>query len=193
MRAGRKRKPGVMRDAKGKSRGLPDAIDPQSLAVRVRELRRDGIDADTARAFSRDPFAGFTLGRLRLIGIAAEKSGLIDPRAITHDQCDAGQRFANLCEMHARIMGYAKGSPKSPALSLVSFGVSTADEPDEATIKRVRHQFRASYDALIAAVGPAAARRCHDICQGWVRVDQMGEADFGNLRVALNALGKVLR
>ena len=33
MRTGRKRKPNVRRDASGKSRGMPDAIDPETLAV----------------------------------------------------------------------------------------------------------------------------------------------------------------
>ena len=39
MRTGRKRKSNVRRDAKGKSRGEFEVVDPETLAVRARELR----------------------------------------------------------------------------------------------------------------------------------------------------------
>lgn len=193
MARGRKRKQNVIRDASGKSRGEPVGIDPAVVAARARDLAQDGI----AAAHARDPLAGFTLGRLRLIGMAAERSGEPDMRGITNAQCTAGEAWARLARRHAAIMGYALGSPKSASFVMVNFGLSCEEEPDEKEVTRIRRKWSDCYRALMDAgtangTGTKVALVTWDVCVNNVPVHTLRTTDFGNLRLGLNALARVV-
>lgn len=179
MMAGRKRHKGVARFPCGKSRGEPEhAIKAVAWAYRAREV---------GEARKNDPLAGFTLGLLRLRGPQ-------DPGGISEAQFEAGWQYACIATRHASIMGYSIGSPKSPGFEMVAGGISVKEEPKEEVILRVRRQFTECYDALTGE-GTRVAAVTYDVC-----VDRMSfvalqsdEAALGNLKVGLNALGRVLR
>src|SRR3989442_641811 len=118
-RRGRNRKPNVIRDARGKSRGEPAMVHPETVADRLRELRHDGVPARDRNA-ALDALAGFTLGRLLL----RNRADPGDPGSVNEQQYNAGQEWAKLVRRHAAIMGYALGSPKSPSFVLVGSGLS---------------------------------------------------------------------
>ena len=108
---GRPRKNDVKRDSSGKSRGY-DGIHPETIAVRERELRNDGVVLhrmnfngvrDELRPTATDAKAGFTLGRLLLFH---EQGDVI--RGINRKQFEAGEYWSSLCRRHAAIMGYAE-------------------------------------------------------------------------------------
>lgn len=189
---GRRRKTGVIRDRKGKSRGEPEIIDPRSLEVRGRDLRADGIDPGQAK----NALAGFSLGRLRLIGMAAERTGEPDARGISQEQLDAGERWAALCRERSALMGFRTGI-KSPGFGLVAGGLSCASEPDPEYVAKVRRRWSDGYRALMQTgmshgVGSRVAGIVYEICVESRPLGQFSEADFGYLRLGLNALGRVL-
>ncbi len=133
---GRPRKVGVRRDANGKSRGEIGGIHPETIAVRERELRKDGIILHQMRfngvsevptSTATDAKAGFTLGRLLLFH---EQGDVI--RGINRKQYEAGDYWASLCRRHSAVMGYSLGI-KSPTLGQVN-GLSTTDPLEETVI-----------------------------------------------------------
>jgi hypothetical protein len=188
---GRRRKPNVIRDAMGKSRGEPDGVHPDSIAVRLRELRRDGVPVQD-RQGALDALAGFTLGRLLL----RNRADPGDPGSINEQQYDAGQEWAKLARRHAAIMGYALGPPKSPSFVMVGAGLSCAEEPDKAAIAAVRRQWSDCYRALMdecRSHGLAVRDIVYAVCIDNRNINSLSATDFGNLRIGLNALVKVLR
>src|SRR5437764_10130381 len=141
---GRKRNPNVIRDARGKSRGEPEGVHPETIAVRLRELRCEGVPVRD-RQGALDPLAGFTLGRLLL----RNRADPGDPGSVNEQQYNAGQEWAKLVRRHAVLMGYALGTPKSPSFVVVGAGLSCAGEPDKAEIMAVRRQWTDCYRALM--------------------------------------------
>src|SRR5215470_10875600 len=107
---GRRRKPNVIRDLRGKSRGEPEGVHPETIAARLRELRREGVPVQD-RQGALDALAGFTLGRLLL----RNRADPGDPGSINEQQYNAGHEWAKLVRRHAALMGYALGTPKSPS------------------------------------------------------------------------------
>ena len=141
---GRRRKVNVIRDTGGKSRGEPQIVHPETIAVRLRELRRCGVPVRDRHA-ALDALAGFTLGRLLL----RHRADVSDPGSINEQQYDAGQEWAKLVYRHAIVMGYSLGSPKSPSFILVGAGLSCAQEPNEQEIIVVRRRWSDCYRALM--------------------------------------------
>lgn len=174
---GRPRKSNVMRDASGKSRGERD-IDVTTLGTWAHRSRLVG------RQEASHPDAGFTLGLCRL------------NKEITTGQYDAGNAWAELCHRHAKIMGYSLGSPKSPSFMMVSFGTSTATESDQIQILKIREKWKNCYDAL-AEVSRGNEMRVSNttyaVCVQGIPFEGLGPRQFGDLRVGLNALGRVLK
>src|SRR5262245_6781547 len=125
----RKRKPNVLRDRKGKSRGEPEAVAAEVLAVRARDLTSDNISAEHAQ----DALAGFTLGRLLLRGRADPSN----PGSITQAQYDAGDEWSQIVRAHARVMGYSLSCP-SPSFVMVNSGLSCATDPARSEVIRIR-------------------------------------------------------
>lgn len=176
---GRPHKPHAVRDSTtGRSRGDDEkhyrAI---RLAYRQREMEQDGIDGEPA-----DPLVGYTLGRLKRAG------------KVSDVQFRAGEAWARLCHRHAAIMGYELKPPKSPA----AFGIvgrSLENEPDEAVVKEVRNLFADCYNALMAVCrdhGLSVREVTYAVCIAGVPLHVLVEKDFGDLRLGLNALAKVL-
>lgn len=175
MRTGRKRKSNVLRDASGKSRGERD-IDVTTLGSWIHRSHLVG------RQEAGNALAGFTLGVLRLNKI------------ITMPQYDAGQAWANVCHRHSKIMGYSLGSPKSPSFMMVSFGAPTTADPDEDEIARVKNRWTQYYDALMAVCrdhGMRVRDVTYNVCVQNVEFEKLGPPQFGDLRLGLNALGRV--
>ena len=112
---GRKPKTNVIRDASGKSRGEPNGIAPEVLAVRERHLKALGVPLtfekremtkhgwqDIRKQTAQDALSGFTLGILRL----RTKE---DPGSISIDQYLARDSWCRIVHRHA-----AKPVPGTP-------------------------------------------------------------------------------
>ena len=187
---GRRRKVNVIRDTGGKSRGEPQIVHPETIAVRLRELRRCGVPVRDRHA-ALDALAGFTLGRLLL----RHRADVSDPGSINEQQYDAGREWAKLVYRHAVVMGYSLGSPKSPSFILVGAGLSCAQEPNEQEIIVVRRRWSDCYRALMETCkthGLAVRDITYAVCIENRGIDLLQPADYGNLRIGLNALARVL-
>jgi hypothetical protein len=192
---GRPRKNDVKRDASGKSRGY-DGIHPETIAVRERELKKDGIIlhqmryngvSDVATSTATDAKAGFTLGRLLLF----HEQGDVQ-RGINRKQFEAGDYWAGLCRRHAAIMGYSLGV-KSPTLGQIG-GLSTT-EPLEETVIYVRQQWSNAYNRLrdlIPDYSDRPLKLSFGVCvENWP-IGVLTANDYGLLRIALNTIGQAL-
>src|SRR5262249_25442897 len=111
-------------------------------------------------------------------------------------QYNAGQEWAKLVRCHAVIMGYALGTPKSPSFVQVGAGHSCTEEPDEADIISVRRQWSDCYRVLMDVCrthGLAVRDIVYAVCIDNRNINSLSATDFGNLRIGLNSLAKVLR
>lgn len=192
----RPRKTNVRRDASGKSRGEVGGIHPETIAVRERELRKDGIILQFKRfdgvreilkSTATDAKAGFTLGKLLLFHEQGDRM-----RGISRQQFEAGDYWSGLCRRHASIMGYSLGM-KSFVLGTVG-GLSTTD-PLEETVIYIRRQWSDCYNGLCALIPDYTDRPlklAFGICVEDWPVGVLTANDFGLLRVALNTLGRSL-
>lgn len=197
--AGRKKKSGVIRDSKGKSRGEPEVIAAEVLAVRRRELMLDGIrpsytDRESQKVHDnvRDALAGFTLGRLLLKW--RQSPGC--PDSVTQAQFDAGEAWTAIVHRHAAVLGYSLGRP-SPGFIMVSTGVSCASDPEETEVTTIRRKYSDCYNALMdvgreSHEGTGIALITYAVCIEDRSLRTMAGREFGNLRVGLNALSRVL-
>jgi hypothetical protein len=167
-----------------------EAIIATALAPRLRAgvaYEQAVVRDERGKVVGANQHAGHTLGLLRMRGPK-------DPGGISEAQFDAGWAYAQIVRRHSSIMGYSLGSPKSPGFEMVSSGISLAGEPDEEVIMRARRQFTQCYDALVG-IGTRVATVTYDVCIDRIKfVDlQADKPALGNLRVGLNALGRVLR
>lgn len=184
-RTGRKRKTNVVRDASGKSRG--EILD---LSVVYNQPHRRG---------QRNPeseLLGYPLGRLR-------HEGLIDEA-----QLQAGNAWASMVRAYSRMIGLRIGSPKSGSLTeavATGFYVWEGDGPEngqevdaeeqERRRKRLRGKYDLCHDRLHEAgrtLGPGAAL-LKALRKVAIEERYPEDAELGNLRLALNTVGRVLR
>jgi len=183
----RPRNPHALRDASGKSRGEPPyLVRAVALAQRLRAVAPAHVD---------NPLAGHALGRLRL---RHQPHGPQDPRSISQEQFEAGERYAVIATHHATIMGYATGSPRSAPLEVAASGPACREEPEEAVVLRVRRRFADCYRALMDAgrgigQGAKVALVTYDICLDRRAMESLTAAELGNLKVGLNALARLFR
>jgi hypothetical protein len=188
---GRRRKRNVIRDAGGKSRGVPEAVDPATIAVRLRELERCGVPVHDHK-IALDALAGFTLGRLLL----RHRADPGDPGSINAQQYHAGQEWATLVRSHAAIMGYELHNPQSPSFSVAGTrGLSCLKEPEEAEIIAVRRRWSDCYHGLMDVCrthGLAVRDIIYAVCIENRDIELLSREDFGNLRIGLNALARIL-
>ena len=175
------RRPDRRRDHEARER----AYYQLALARRAVDLITDGV----APCHAQNQIAGFTLGRLRLIGLDGDEIG-----GISRDQYDAGIQWADICDRHARIMGYAP-SVKSPGFELVSFTTGAGHEPSDAEIMAIRRKWRDTYRALMDAARLHGIRTrdvtCGVACENWP-MRWLKKGDLGLLRVGLNAVSMAL-
>lgn len=192
----RPRKTNVRRDASGKSRGEYEGIHPETIAVRERELRKDGIVLQFKRfdgvkevnkSTATDAKAGFTLGRLLLFYEQGDRE-----RGISPNQYNAGDYWSGLCRRHAQIMGYSLG-PRSFDIGAIN-GLST-QEPLQEIVDYVRAQWKGCFEALQGlgcSHGLRPLKLAFGVCvENWP-VGSLNETDFGCLRIALNTLEKAI-
>lgn len=187
MRSGRKRKPNVIRDRTGKSRGEPQVVAAEVRAVRERILESQGINTEEAL----NPLAGFTLGKLLLRHRADES----DPGAISREQYEAGEEWCRIVHRHAAIMGY-RLNIHTPSFVMVG-GMSVGGaEPDEEQVIAVRRRWSDCYSALMDVCrvhGLRVRNVTYGVCvENWP-IERLSEADYGALRVGLNALSTMLK
>ena len=179
---GRKRKPG-RRTACGRLANEETEREAMATVLNAR-ARHFGVSINSAR----DPRLGTALGRLNYQG------------RISDQQYQAGQTFGELYQRHHRTMGLPTPSPRSVAGLLINEGIFGGSEviPSPDDVARLRKRFDEAADAL------DACDRDHRLCEGRrpaaliyriVCVDEDARnwpvEDVGNLRVALNALGRV--
>ncbi len=190
----RPRKTNVRRSASGKSLGEPHVIAQEVLAVRKRENARMGLYLDEPS----DALAGFTLGVLLL----RSRQDRGNPGGITQTQYDAGDRWSAIVRRHANIMGYelkrGAGQIKSPSFSMIGSGKGCGPDADDQQIAEVRDQFRSTYDAVMEVsrahrLGVSVRDILYAVCVDNRPVLDLSEVDYGNLRLGLNALARVLR
>jgi hypothetical protein len=190
IRTGRRRKSSVRRDPNGKSRGELEGVHPETIAVRMRELRRAGAPVRD-RACALDALAGTTLGILLLRGRADPS----DPGGINEPQYQAGEAWGKLRRRYVVVRGYPVGSPVSPSAEMIG-GLSCADEPDEAEVLGVCRRWSDCNHALMDVCrshGLGVRDAVQAVCIENRHVELLSAADFGNLRIGLNVLGRVLR
>ena len=192
----RPRKTNVHRDASGKSRGEYEGIHPETIAVRERELRKDGIILqfkrfdgvrEITKSTATDAKAGFTLGKLLLFHEQGDRE-----RGISRQQYEAGDYWSGLCRRHASIMGYSLGM-KSFALGTIG-GLST-QEPLEETVIYVRRQWSDCYNGLCGLMsdyGDRPLKLAFGVCVEDWPVGALNASDYGFLRIALNTIGRSL-
>lgn len=182
----RPQKNNVIRWPSGKIREeKPEVVKAVVLAYRTREVGKDNAGNE---------LAGHILGRLLLRHHMNEK----DPGSISQDQFHAGERYAALVRRHSSMMGYALGTPQSPRFELVGNGLSTTKEPDQEYILQTRRLFNDCYRSLMDVGlslkrGVGIARITYDICLDRMPIFNIGLPDIANLRVGLNALGRILK
>ena len=184
MKRGRKRKPGL-RHACGKR--IRQETEREAMAVVIAARRRHhGVTATQAR----DERLGTAFGRLAY------------QRVISDPQYQAGLTFAELYQRHHIAMGLPLPSAASIAGRLVNEGIigSSPSEPMLDVLDRLRQRFDAATDAIDACDREhrmTRGRRPSLLLFRVVCVDEdttlWSETDLGNLRVALNALVRVLK
>lgn len=193
----RPRKTNVRRDKNGKSRG-EEGIHPETLAVRERQLAALGVPLtykkkefvggrwqEVERPTAQNQLAGFTLGILRLRQAS-------DPGSISDAQFNAGNAFCKIVHDHAAVMGY-KLTIASPSFIMVGKTGSVAD-PDEERVLRVREKFKNCFDVLMEqtrAHGKRVWQVTYGVCVEQWPAANLTPADYGYLRIGLNALGRV--
>lgn len=176
----RPRKSTVRRDASGKSRGESRDV---VCAVAVAQRIRAGAPPKEAHSH----LWGFTLGILRCLC------------QITEDEFQAGYEYAEIVHRHNSLMGLAMPFPKSPSTIMVSGGNGgERREPDDAEVISSRRKFSDCRRILLdPRITPGAGWQVNkitfEVCVENRSVDTLSPADHQNLRVGLNALGKVLR
>lgn len=184
-RTGRKRKTNVRRDASGKSRG--EIVD---LSVIYNQPHRRG------QRNPKSELLGYPLGRLR-------HEGLID-----ETQLQIGNEWASLVRAYSAMLGLRVGSPKSGSLTeavatgFYAWETSAAggpqDQEQEKEEEQRRKRLRAKYDLChdrLHEVGRTLGHGANLLsAMRHVCIEERYPADseLGNLRVALNALGRVL-
>lgn len=197
MRAGRKRKVGVRRTPSGAISRAKDGIHPETLAVRERELARDGIILEFRKQESgrevwkrtaEDRLSGYTLGKL-LLRHRQDKS-----KGITQKQFDIGEAWGSLAMARKLIDDSRKLSAKSPSFVMVAGGVSNS-QMDEGRAGRIKSR----WDDCNKAIGrkfPSNAWKVRQVLYGvcvenWP-LNQLSENDMSLLRTGLDTAGSVL-
>ncbi len=206
MARGRPLKANRKRSSNGRSRGEPDGIHPETLAVRNRQLESLGIPLMETKTeghrtvqqpTASNRLTGFTLGLLRLRG----RADALNPGGLSQAQYDAGEAWAGVVSRHAAIMGY-KLNLQAPLSRLVPSGPGDENqrvrmrgggEPSEHDIQHARKKFRECYDALAAAARVEGARVfwvTYAVCVDNIPVQHLTQDDYGYLRIGLNAIAR---
>ena len=184
MVAGRKRKPGK-RYPCGKRTRQELENDAMSVAIDARR-RHFGVTAKQAK----DERLGTALGRLAFRELISET------------QYQAGVAFGQLYRDHHATVGLPSPSPRSVAGLLINEGIfgASPSEPVPEVIEKLKRRFGAATDALDACDREhrmSEGRRPTLLVYRVICTDEdvmhWQEEDIGNLRVALNALVRVLR
>jgi hypothetical protein len=178
LRPGRPRSTTAVRNAAGTYTRQPEAVSNEVLAVR----RRHAVAAGVLASEALNPLAGYTLGQIKLRGGISER------------QFSVGEAWAKLVRRHASVMGYLHQGLKSPAAIMVP-GMACTEEIDEEDIIAVRRRWSEGYRALMEVCrdhGFAVRDIVYAVCVDDRPISQVSEADVANLRIGLNALGRVI-
>lgn len=181
---GRKRKVRVIRDRSGKSRGEPvDVVKAVVWAQRERLIGSEHKD---------DALAGFTLGRLLLRHRASKD----DPSGITEGQRQAGEAWAEIERQHKIVMGYELHPLQGMTFEARSPTTGHGHEYNPEQVAKIRDKWTIGQDAIMAVCrhhGLGVRYIVHAVCVENIPVEHMSEADFGNLKLGLNALERAFK
>jgi hypothetical protein len=197
MRAGRKRKLGVKRTPSGAISRAKDGIHPETLAVRERELARDGIILEFRKLESgrevwkrtaEDRLSGYTLGKL-LLRHRQDKT-----KGITQQQFDLGEAWGSLAMTRKSIDDSRRLSAKSASFVMVAGGVSNVEMNDERA-----GRIKSKWDDCNKAIDrkfPRSAWKVRQVLYGvcvenWP-LAQVSESDLELLRTGLDTVGEAL-
>jgi hypothetical protein len=194
---GRPLKPNVNRYPCGDIREEnPEAVQATALDARVRltlgvdhwqKIRETPKAAKKARDRMKDPDHGCALGRL----VIAERmeSGM----GLSREQFEIGRKYATMRIRHAKVMGFAPITPKSPAMVMVAKETGDGTELPEEEIMRIRRQY-GDVHARLADIGAGYSRPTpqHVIDAVCLENADPTPHELRILRVALNSLRRIL-
>lgn len=142
---------------------------------------------------------GYTLGQMRLRGKAFEDNphGQRDPSGIDETQFQTAQRYEELIFRHRHIKGLPNLFPKSPAFSNWIQGQSLAPELPQDKIDELLGKFRNARSTLLKTgdehgVGARVNWIVYEIVIMDRSIDLILPNDFGNFKLGLNALARVV-
>lgn len=187
MKTGRPIKAGVLRDERGRSRGVPlDALQRDAVSVVAAQRAARGI----APGSLLDPLAGYPIGRMRLVGQMGDAAC-----GISEKQFLAAQSYSKIIHRNATLMGFA--SPHPIALDMNgSGGAGCGPDPDDKVIWGARGKARDCRRVLLdagAQIGVGARVNATVYAVVIEQRDEMtlSEDERGWLRVGLNALDRM--
>jgi hypothetical protein len=196
----RPRKQNVKRTPSGRVSRACEGIHPETLAIREKQLRQDGIilafetfegQRLVPKRTADDRLSGYTLGRLYL----RHQQDKGNPGSISQDQFEAGEAWASLVVSRKTLDDSHRLGPKSPSFSLVGGGRSLIDMDPE-RVARIKSRWGTCDQALTEASahhGWKLRQVLFGVCvENWP-IEQISETDFGLLRTGLNALHRALR
>ena len=195
---GRPRLEGMKRDRSGRSRGPMDGVHPETIAARLRDLALDGIAAEYA--FSRaakgqnralNALGSSTLGRLYLRHQMNES----DPGSIDEAQYNTGISFGRVVHRYAGLKGI-RLRVRTPSFIMVgqgSIGDLDVVDPDfaERTIAKYNNCYAVIRDQS-RIYGRNLMKPVRQVCIDDMPIKYLTEIDYGDIRVALNALRDVV-
>lgn len=192
MRAGRKRKIGVARTKTGAiSRAGKQSVSAETLAVRERELKADGLilkfrklegGREVEKRTAEDRLSGYTLGKLLL----RSRHGI--PGGITQPEFDALEAWASLVVARKSIDDSRKLEAKTPSFSMVG-GVGQSTEIAQDRIDRIRRRwFECEYELNQLQCPWKVKQVMYGICLESWPLCQVSEMDISNLRTGAKAV-----
>lgn len=192
MRAGRKRKIGVARTKTGAiSRAGKSEISAETLAVRERELKADGLilkfrklegGREVEKRTAEDRLSGYTLGKLLLRSRQGISFGITQP------EFDALEAWASLVVSRKSIDDSRKLEAKTPSFNMVGGG-GHSGEMDQDKVNRIRRRwFECEYELNQLQCPWKVKQTMYGICVESWPLCQVSETDISNLRTGAQAV-----
>lgn len=192
MRAGRKRKVNVARTKTGAiSRAGKQTISAETLSVRERELKADGLilkfrklegGREVEKRTAEDRLSGYTLGKLLL----RSRQGI--PGGISQPEFDALEAWASMVIARKTIDDSRKLEAKTPSFIMVGGG-GFSTEIDQDKVNRIRRKwFECEFELNQLQCPWKVKQVMYGVClEGWP-LCQLSETDISNLHTGAQAV-----
>jgi len=192
LRAGRKRKINVARTKTGAiSRAGKQMISAETLAVRERELKADGLilkfrklegGREVEKRTAEDRLSGYTLGKLLL----RSRQGL--PGGITQQEFDALEAWASLVVARKAIDDSRKLEAKTPSFIMVGGGGHSTEIAQDRIDRIRRRWFECEFELNQLQCPWKIKQAMYGVCLEAWPLSQVSEADLSNLRTGAQAI-----